>query len=63
MSSDPLWLTVEYNRPAYGVYQHYPELFTTYNLMQDKVTYMSHDEEYVIVKCDGKWMIQRAKAW
>ena len=54
-------MAVDYIRPAYSVSAKYPELFTTYNLMEDKATYMSQDEKYVIAKCDGKWMIQRAK--
>ena len=54
-------MTVDNIRPAYSVSAKYPELFTTYNLMEDKVAYMSQDEKYVIAKCDGKWMIQRAK--
>ena len=53
---------VEYNNgTADDVYEKYPELFATYDLMEDKVTYMSQDEKHVIALCGGKWMIQRAK--
>ena len=54
-------MTVDFIRPAYSVSAKYPGLFATYNLREDKATYMSQDEKYVIAKCDGKWMIQRAK--
>ena len=52
---------VEFNGTVDDVYAKYPEIFASYDLMEDKVTYMSHDEKYVIAICDGKWMIQRAK--
>ena len=42
-------------------YRHHHQLFTTYQITQDKKAYMSTDGRHIIGRCDGLWMLQKTE--